>query len=231
MLLRRAVGKNAPKHAVRSRTVPLLFAGGLTAAFLAADMGVGAGAASAATATDFARLRQCESSGNYSINTGNGYYGAYQFDVSTWRGLGYSGMPNRASKATQDAAARKLQSQRGWSPWPACSRKLGLSSSGSTASRTTVDRASRTRTLLTTGVPRFNGHVLSTADAGSKRADVTTWQRRMAARGWRIGVDGHFGPQSAGVARKFAAEKGLHPRRSGTVDAAVWRAAWTARVS
>lgn len=75
---------------------------------------------------DLARLRQCESGGNYKTNTGNGYYGAYQFDLRTWQGLGYPGRPDQASPATQDEAARKLYQQRGWKPWPACSKKLGL---------------------------------------------------------------------------------------------------------
>lgn len=78
------------------------------------------------TAENFAKLRQCESGGNYKTNTGNGYYGAYQFDLATWQGLGYSGRPDQASPETQDQAAFKLQAQRGWSPWPACARKLGF---------------------------------------------------------------------------------------------------------
>ncbi len=86
------------------------------------------GSASAATDDDFARLRACESSGDYSTNTGNGYYGAYQFDLRTWRGLGYAGLPSVAAPAVQDEAAVRLQEQRGWQPWPACSIKLGLRS-------------------------------------------------------------------------------------------------------
>jgi hypothetical protein len=78
------------------------------------------------TAQNFARLRQCESSGNYAINTGNGYYGAYQFNARTWHALGYSGLPHRASAAAQDEAAARLQSQRGWQPWPGCARRLRL---------------------------------------------------------------------------------------------------------
>ena len=74
----------------------------------------------------WADLRKCESGGNYAINTGNGYYGAYQFAPGTWRKLGYSGLPHEATPDTQDEAARKLQNQQGWAPWPACTRKLGL---------------------------------------------------------------------------------------------------------
>ena len=74
----------------------------------------------------WARLRQCESGGRYNIATGNGFYGAYQFLPSTWRGLGYSGMPHQAPPEVQDEAARKLQARSGWGQWPACTRKLGL---------------------------------------------------------------------------------------------------------
>ena len=75
------------------------------------------------------RLRRpgdCESGGNYWINTGNGYYGAYQFSLSTWQSLGYGGYPHEASPAVQDQAARELQALYGWSQWPGCSWYLGL---------------------------------------------------------------------------------------------------------
>jgi len=74
----------------------------------------------------FAALADCESGGNYSINTGNGYYGAYQFSLSTWQGLGYGGYPHQASPAVQDQAARELQALYGWGQWPGCSWYLGL---------------------------------------------------------------------------------------------------------
>ncbi|MGP8059181.1 MAG: transglycosylase family protein [Acidimicrobiales bacterium] len=74
----------------------------------------------------WAALRQCESGGNYADDTGNGYYGAYQFSLGTWLGLGYSGLPSAAPPAVQDAAAQALQARSGWGQWPACARKLGL---------------------------------------------------------------------------------------------------------
>jgi hypothetical protein len=74
----------------------------------------------------WAKLRHCESGGRYDINTGNGFYGAYQFVPSTWRGLGYPGMPHQAPPSVQDEAAQKLQARSGWGQWPACTRKLGL---------------------------------------------------------------------------------------------------------
>ena len=72
------------------------------------------------------QLRECESSGNYATNTGNGFYGAYQFTLQTWEGLGLSGLPSQASPQAQDAAAARLQAEAGWGQWPACSLALGL---------------------------------------------------------------------------------------------------------
>lgn len=72
------------------------------------------------------RLAQCESGGNWAINTGNGYYGGLQFSLSSWRGVGGSGYPHQASKAEQIARAEALLARQGWGAWPACTAKLGL---------------------------------------------------------------------------------------------------------
>lgn len=72
------------------------------------------------------RLAQCESGGNWSINTGNGYYGGVQFSAATWRSVGGSGLPHQNSKAEQIKRAQMLQARSGWGQWPHCSSKLGL---------------------------------------------------------------------------------------------------------
>lgn len=72
------------------------------------------------------RIAQCESGGNWSINTGNGYYGGLQFTQSSWRAAGGSGSPNDASREEQIARAQVLQSRQGWGAWPACTAKLGI---------------------------------------------------------------------------------------------------------
>jgi hypothetical protein len=90
---------------------------------------VGAPAASAATTSTWDRLARCESGGNWHINTGNGYYGGLQFNAGTWRAYGgakYASLPHRATKSEQITVAERLLDARGWSPWPACSRRLGL---------------------------------------------------------------------------------------------------------
>jgi hypothetical protein len=75
---------------------------------------------------NWARLRECESGDNYQENTGNGFYGAYQFSASTWTGLGYPGRPDQEPPSMQDAAAVQLQARSGWGQWPACAAALGL---------------------------------------------------------------------------------------------------------
>lgn len=72
------------------------------------------------------RLAACESGGNWSINTGNGYYGGLQFSLSSWRGVGGSGYPHQASKSEQIRRGEMLRASGGWGHWPACSAKLGL---------------------------------------------------------------------------------------------------------
>jgi uncharacterized protein YabE (DUF348 family) len=73
------------------------------------------------------RLAQCESGGNWSINTGNGYYGGLQFSLSTWRAYGGTGLPSQHSRETQIAIATKLRdASGGYGAWPHCSAKLGL---------------------------------------------------------------------------------------------------------
>jgi Transglycosylase-like domain len=70
----------------------------------------------------WACIRSKESGGNYATNTGNGYYGAYQFSLATWRSVGGTGLPSQASPGTQDALARKLQQRSGWGQWSTHSR-------------------------------------------------------------------------------------------------------------
>jgi hypothetical protein len=72
-------------------------------------------------------LAKCESGGNWSANTGNGYFGGLQFSLATWQTLGGTGYPHEASKATQVEMGRRLQARSGWAAWPGCARKLGWS--------------------------------------------------------------------------------------------------------
>ena len=88
-----------------------------------------AGAPSVAGGSVWDQIAQCESGGNWSINTGNGYYGGLQFSASTWKAFGghrYASNAHLATREEQIAIAEKTQAAQGWGAWPSCSRKLGL---------------------------------------------------------------------------------------------------------
>ena len=72
------------------------------------------------------RLAMCESTGDWHANTGNGFYGGIQFDLQSWHAAGGEGYPHLSSKAEQIKRGKIWQARYGWSPWPACSKKLGL---------------------------------------------------------------------------------------------------------
>ena len=84
-------------------------------------------ASQAADVATWEKLAQCESGGNWSINTGNGFYGGLQFTQQSWNGVGMSGSPQYASREAQIEAGERLLAVQGWGAWPACSAKLGLS--------------------------------------------------------------------------------------------------------
>ncbi|HSI92260.1 MAG TPA: ubiquitin-like domain-containing protein [Jiangellaceae bacterium] len=92
--------------------------------------GSSGGGSSGGDAGVWDRLAQCESGGNWSINTGNGYYGGLQFSLGTWQAYGGTGYPHENSKAEQIRIAQKVRDARGhYGDWPACARKLGLPTS------------------------------------------------------------------------------------------------------
>ncbi len=81
----------------------------------------------ASGSTVWDQLAQCESGGNWAINTGNGYYGGLQFNLGTWQSYGGTGYPHQASRATQIAVATRLRDANGgYGAWPHCSSQLGL---------------------------------------------------------------------------------------------------------
>jgi len=113
------------RHRAPSTTGRTLARTAIAGAVLSAPV-VAAPAASADSGTVWDRLAQCESSGNWSINTGNGFSGGLQFTPSTWRAFGGDGRAHDASREEQIVVAERVLAQQGWGAWPACSRKLGL---------------------------------------------------------------------------------------------------------
>lgn len=115
---------------------------------------VGATPAEAAEPSVWDRVAQCESGGNWKINTGNGFYGGVQFAADTWRAYGgksYASQAHLANKAQQIAIARRVLAGQGPGAWPVCSRRAGLTKSNGKADRnaspTTNPGASKTQKL------------------------------------------------------------------------------------
>ncbi|MGW0825639.1 LysM peptidoglycan-binding domain-containing protein [Streptomyces sp. NPDC002845] len=179
----------------------------LAGAALLAPLGLLAahGNAAAADGGVWDRIAQCESGGNWHINTGNGYYGGLQFSASTWRAYGgtaYAATADQASKAQQIEIATKVQRGQGWGAWPTCSARAGAYGSAPAAPSTGSENpkpapAQRSEQLPT----RSSGHT----DRSSSRGDYTvrsgdtlsgiaarhgtTWQRIYAANKAVIGGD------------------------------------------
>ncbi|MGW1587127.1 transglycosylase family protein [Streptomyces sp. NPDC002386] len=139
------------KHRRPSKATRAIALAGVTGAAVAAPL-MAAGNASAATTSEWDAVAQCESGGNWSINTGNGYYGGLQFSASTWAAYGgtqYAGQANQASKAQQIAVAEKVLAAQGKGAWPVCGTGLsstpnnGSAPSGSSQSTSSGSAASR----------------------------------------------------------------------------------------
>ncbi len=103
----------------------------LAALALAAAVGalaLGSGTAAADTKVNWDAIAQCESGGNWAINTGNGYYGGLQFSPATWKSNGGTGMPHQASRSEQIRVAENVLRTQGIGAWPTCGKKAGTPS-------------------------------------------------------------------------------------------------------
>ncbi|MDN3023088.1 transglycosylase family protein [Streptomyces sp. S.PB5] len=140
------------KHRRPSKATRAAALAGVTGVAIAAPL-MAAGSASAATASEWDAVAQCESGGDWTINTGNGYYGGLQFSASTWAAYGgtaYASTADQASKAQQIQIAEKVLAGQGKGAWPVCGKGLsgaaytggGSSSSGSSSDSGTSTRSS-----------------------------------------------------------------------------------------
>ncbi|WP_330292038.1 transglycosylase family protein [Streptomyces sp. NBC_00576] len=121
----------------------------LAGAALLAPLGLLAATGNAAAADSgvWDRIAQCESGGNWHINTGNGYYGGLQFSAGTWRAYGgtaYAATADGASRSQQIAVATKVQGAQGWGAWPTCSARAGAGGSAPAVSGSDAGSGSAT---------------------------------------------------------------------------------------
>ncbi|MFI5972987.1 transglycosylase family protein [Streptomyces sp. NPDC051452] len=127
------------KHRRPSKAIRAVALAGVTGAAVAAPL-MAAGNASAATTSEWDTVAQCESGGNWSINTGNGYYGGLQFSASTWAAYGgtqYAATADKASQAQQIAVAEKVLAAQGKGAWPVCGTGLSGTPNNGSGSTTT----------------------------------------------------------------------------------------------
>jgi nucleoid-associated protein YgaU len=177
---------------------------GTAGAVLAAPL-VMASSAEAASGRTWDRLAQCESSGNWHINTGNGYYGGLQFSASTWRGYGggaYAPRADLASKSQQIAIAQRTLASQGPGAWPVCSVRAGLTKSNGgansgAASRSTARQPVATPKKVTTkksysprkaAAPKAAPQVAAPRVAAPKRVNTAVTPRVNTAKGEKITI-------------------------------------------
>lgn len=102
---------------------------GITAAGVAGTAALlGPASAAQASSVNWDAIAQCESGGNWSINTGNGFYGGLQFTKGTWKAYGgtkYASTANKASRSEQISIAEKVLRGQGIGAWPVCGKKGG----------------------------------------------------------------------------------------------------------
>ncbi|MFH9350606.1 transglycosylase family protein [Kitasatospora sp. NPDC017646] len=132
------------RHRRRTQTEKAIAVAGVAGVGLALPLLTATGA-SAAPASSWDSVAQCESGGDWSINTGNGFYGGLQFTSSTWKAYGgtaFAPQANQASRAQQISVAEKVLASQGPGAWPVCSQKGSLSKGGAPAA---VDTSSDTK--------------------------------------------------------------------------------------
>ena len=228
-----AVPDDGPDH-VPNRTRPRLIALGTLVGVAAASVVLTNSSASADPSPNtWHRLRTCESGNNYRINTGNDHYGAYQFDLPTWRSVGGSGYPQNASKAEQDARALILYRERGWQPWQ-CATILGLRNDSDARSGRTSDitisagGSTSSGSTSRTAVPAFPGGT-HWYFYGETSAKIKIFQNEMHKRGYFPAGTGQYGAITLRTVKQLQRLNGL--AATGYIGPNTWRLAWTGRYS
>lgn len=177
------------------------------------------------SARDWLRLRICESGNNYHINTGNDHYGAYQFDLPTWRSVGGHGLPSDASPAEQDARALILYRERGWEPWQ-CASIVGLREDSDARSGRISDITVRSGGGGSAPAPIRRSHSWPGVyySLGDHSAGIREWQLQMRKRGAPLTGSGQFGPHTLAVVKAVQQQNGLGV--TGLLGPNTWALAW-----
>ncbi|MFR9799176.1 transglycosylase family protein [Streptomyces sp. MS06] len=159
------------KHRRPSKASRAIAIAGVAGAAVAAPL-IASGTASAATASEWDAVAQCESGGNWSINTGNGFYGGLQFTASTWAAYGgtqYAARADLASKSQQIAIAEKVLAGQGKGAWPVCG--TGLSGAAYNGGSTQSSQSSQSSQSGQSGQSSQSTTQRSTGQSTSRSAE------------------------------------------------------------
>lgn len=201
--------RNAARHdgARKGRTTAAL-----AGAALLAPLGLLAATGNAAAADNgvWDRIAQCESGGNWHINTGNGYYGGLQFSASTWRAYGgtaYAPTADQASRSAQIAVAAEVQQAQGWGAWPVCSARAGA-----------FGAAPATASTGSSGTVASKGVTTKSAPAAAQRSETTNsaparTPEREAAQPSRSASRGDYTVREGDTLSAIAARQGTDWQR------------------
>lgn len=197
------------------RTAAALAIGGAVAATMSMP------AANAVDGATWDALAQCESGGNWSINTGNGFYGGLQFTQQSWNGVGMSGSPATATRAQQIEAGERLLAIQGWGAWPACSAKLGLyGKTGAaptyTEPTTTVAAQSQTQQTYTAPAAQAAPAAAPAAPAAAAPAAPAAAPAAPAAQAAPAAVEAPAAPAAAPAVEAPAAPAAAPKAAAGT---------------
>ena len=231
------------KHARSSRARKhARLALGLTAAGVAGTAALlGPASPAQASSVNWDAVAQCESGGNWSISTGNGFYGGLQFTRSTWNGFGggrYASRADLATRSEQISVAQRVLAAQGPGAWPTCGARAGLTRSNGGASggaSTAAASRSATRTAVHHSAPAAShGRLVVDGIRGPKtntaierwvggsvngslsRSDVKALQRKVGSA-----PDGIIGPKTTRALQRHvgARQNGAHNLDRATVRA------------
>ncbi|HEY2059741.1 MAG TPA: transglycosylase family protein [Amycolatopsis sp.] len=210
----------------------------LALAVLGLQLAVTGAASADPSSSSWAKLRMCEASGRYNTNTGNGYYGAYQFNLDTWRSVGGQGRPDQASPREQDYRALYLYRMRGWQPWE-CAGMLSLAADNDARSKRVpsyddsaymggggqpappAPAPKPTPAPPSGAMPAWPGLVYAYGDCAPA---LKTFQLRMNAFGYGFTGTGCYYDKTRDAVLALQRANGIND--SGRLGPKTWKAAW-----
>ena len=209
------------KHAVAKRlSMKQRVAGVGIAGAATVFAGIGAATSASAAGSVWDRVAACESGGNWSINTGNGFYGGLQFVNSTWRGFGggqYASRADLATKSQQIAVAQRVLKVQGPGAWPVCSKRAGLTrANGGAATASSSSGATSSTTKKVTPKKTYAAPKVTTKKATAAPSRAAT--RTSTATGAKVTVK--RGDTLSKLAQRHAVEggwKALHAANRDTI--------------